>query len=336
MTLSRPFGTHDGYPNAVDFRRAIAGLAPRQGVFPDSVTTGSGIAYPGTGWNVGARPFVAASKRGGAIGSLSYGAALFANDGDMPSAWTVPPSPAAGSRIDILWARARDFLEGDSGTDAPTDGAGGSPRAIAEYGVTTGQPATSPVASSLPPGAVEIARVNMPSTAVSIAGATITQTAAFVVPAGGATPVRNAAELAQYAPHNSARAVRLDNGVEYQRIAGSWIAISAPRTAPGSVSVSFPLAMNAGTQGLYTRDGFLLGTVMGTKKSGALVHADVLFVLPLGARPETEQSATVVLGPSPVASYLVSVAPDGEVKLLSPPGGRSTFNVHFAMPIPIG
>lgn len=269
MTLQRPFGIHDSFPNAVDWRRAFSGVVPREGIFPDANTVGNEVAYAGTGWGVNARQFVAALKRGGSLGSQTYGTALVANDGVVTGAWTIDPAPVSGSRIDLLWVRGKDFSEGDSDVGAPTDGPAGADRAEADFGVTTGTPGTSPVAPSLPAGVTEIARVTTPSGAASIAGSTIVNTYAYTVAAGGVMPVRDSAGLAAYTPANGAFAVRLDTGIMYLRSAGAWATL-APGFIPPEVSTMSNGTASSGTS--VIRDD-VLGTVAFTAVAGRRYRA---------------------------------------------------------------
>lgn len=191
MSLSRSFPIDSGFPNAVDLRRLDAGLIAREGVFPDPTTTAAaGIAVGTTAWNVQARPFVAALKRGGAPYSLSYGVARLANSAQV-NAWEIQPAPASGSRIDLLWIRATDPGEGE--TTSGSDGPGGAARAVPIFGVTAGTPSGTPATPALPAGALLIATVTTPSGAASIAGSTIAQSYGFAHLVGGVAYYRTAA-----------------------------------------------------------------------------------------------------------------------------------------------
>lgn len=197
MTLTRPWAIDAAFPNAADQRKQIAGVYPREGVFPSPVTiAAAGIAFAGTGWGISARAFTAAIKRGGAPYSLAYGTALVSNDGTVANAWTIAAAPASGLRIDRLCIRARDTTQGDPTTGAPTDGPAGATRTgFPEFLVVTGTAATTPAAPALPAGYEEIARVTTPSGAVSAAGSTIVQTYGFAQVIGGEIYVRNATEM---------------------------------------------------------------------------------------------------------------------------------------------
>lgn len=192
MPLTRPFAIDQAYANASDFRKQHAAVFPREGVFPDPVTTAAaGVAYPNGGWNVGARIFTAVARRGTAPFSQVYGSALISND-SQTTAWTIPAAPATGSRIDLLWVKATDPTQGDATTTPSGETVA---RAVPVFGVTSGTAATTPTAPALPSGAVEIGRVTTSSTATSIANSVFTHSYSFANVLGGPWVVRLAAEL---------------------------------------------------------------------------------------------------------------------------------------------
>jgi hypothetical protein len=223
MALTRSFPIDQGYPTALDLRRLDAGLIVREGILADPTTVAvAGIAFGGGGFNVSARPFVAALKRGGAAYSLDYGVARLANDA-AGAAWTIPAAPVSNSRIDLLWIRATDPTEGEatSGTDGPGD----APRAVPIFGVSSGTAAPSPVAPALPAGAYLIATVTTPSGAASIAGSTIVQSYGFAQLSGGTVYARTLALLPTTAVEGD-RAVALGTGVRYERTGSAWLPVT--------------------------------------------------------------------------------------------------------------
>jgi hypothetical protein len=185
MALTRPFPIDQAYPNAADIRKQAAAIYPREGIFPDPVTlAAAGIAYANGGWAVGARPFVANLKRGGAPFTQAYGSAQTSNDA-VSAAWTIAAAPLSGTRVDRLWIKALDPTQGEAlNTETP-------PRAVPQYGITAGTPGIQP----LPAGCLEIAQVSTPSTATSIAQSTITQTYPFAYVLGGTVFFRTRSEL---------------------------------------------------------------------------------------------------------------------------------------------
>jgi len=192
MPLTRPFAIDQAYANASDFRKQHAAVFPREGVFPDPVTTAAaGIAYANGGWNIAARIFTAVARRGTAAFSQAYGSALISND-SQATAWTIPAAPSSGSRIDLLWVKATDPTQGDATTTPSGETVA---RAVPLFGVTSGDAATTPTAPALPSGAIEIARVSTASTATSAAGSVFSHTYAFANIDGATLYVRNASTL---------------------------------------------------------------------------------------------------------------------------------------------
>lgn len=188
MPLIRPFPIDKAFPNAIDLRKAASAIYPREGVFPDPVTiAAAGIAFANGGWNIGARPFGANLKRGGAPYSRAYGSAQIAND-SQATAWTIDAAPTSGVRLDRLWVRATDPTQ----AEALTTPAGETvPRAVPVFGVTPGTPNLAP----LPAGAYEIATASVPAGAASAAGVTITNTYDFANVLGGTIYARTLAKL---------------------------------------------------------------------------------------------------------------------------------------------
>lgn len=224
MALTRPYPVDKAFPNAADVRRGQAAVFPREGVFPDPVTIlAAGIAYAGSGWNVGARAFTANVKRGGAPFSLAYGAAQVANDAALATAWTLPGAPSSGSWTSLLWVRATDPTQGETTTQVSgeTDPAGTPrPRAVPTFGITTGTTSTAPV---LPAGAELIASVVTPSTATSAAGAVITQAYDFAGVNGGIQYARTEAKRDASSPLEGEVWYCLDTQRSHQRISGAWV-----------------------------------------------------------------------------------------------------------------
>jgi hypothetical protein len=220
MPLTRSFPIDQGFPTALDLRRLDAGLIVREGILADPTTVAvAGIAFGAGGFNVSARAFVAALKRGGAAYSLGYGVARLANDA-AGAAWTIPAAPVSNSRIDLLWIRATDPAEGEA--TSGTDGPGGVARAVPIFGVSSGTAAPSPVAPALPAGAYLIATVTTPSGAASIAGSTIVQSYGFAQLSGGTAYARTLALLPSTAVEGD-RAVVLATGAQYSRTGGAWL-----------------------------------------------------------------------------------------------------------------
>jgi hypothetical protein len=149
----------------IEVRKSDALLFSGPGVLPGSasplVTGTAGWAY-----QVGAAGFV--TSRGS-----SDGVHLFGNDGAVTvgatgAGSTVPVAPGAGlSRVDVIWVRHPAAGENADTTSEPV------------FGVASGTAASSPVAPTIPTGALELARNTMTSAATSTnsTGNSITQSA---------------------------------------------------------------------------------------------------------------------------------------------------------------
>lgn len=270
MPLFRPSHIDSASPNAIDLRKVDGALFPREGVFPDPVTIlPAGIAYGNGGWNVAARPFVMASKRGGAPYSLAYGTARGGNDA-AGTAWTIAAAPGSGVRVDRLWVRFRDLTQGESLT-------GGL--AVPEYGVTAGTPAIQP----LPSGAVEIAQVSTPAGAASIAGSTITQTYAFAHTVGGTIYVRTIGERDALTNLIDGDDVYIINDdTTFLRRNGAWVALYEDTGWVNLTLASGATVADALTPKIRLKNGqfFLLGRVT---QSGASIAQ-----LPAGYAPSQD------------------------------------------------
>lgn len=116
----------------------------------------------------------------------------------------------------------------------------------------------------------------------------------------------------------------------------AWIITFKAATAPGSVTYTASSGFNITTSNnqMYTRDGWVLGTVDWTKTSGSLGHADQLFTLDAAFRPTHEYALETVAGPAPslVASCFI-IRPDGIISCLTPPSGRTTGSLKVRYPI---
>lgn len=137
----------------IEVRKSDGLLFTGPGVLPGSasplVTGTAGWAY-----QVGVAGFV--TTRG-----ASDGVHLFGNDGVVTvgatgAGSTVPVAPGAGlSRIDVIWVRHPAAGENSDTVSEPT------------FGVTSGIASASPVAPTIPIGALELARNTMLSSATS-------------------------------------------------------------------------------------------------------------------------------------------------------------------------
>jgi hypothetical protein len=221
MPATRPWAVSQALPTPADQRKQLAAIYPREGVFPSPTSVAvAGIAYPNGGWDVGARVFGAALKRGGLPYTQGYGVALISND-TAATAWTIPGAPSSGSRIDRLWIRATDPTQGEAATAAATLGEAAD-RAVPVFGVTSGV-----TLSALPAGAFEVARVTTPSTASSIAQSTFSHPYAFASVIGGVNYYRTAAD------RDADTTSRIDGALAYVISTGQMHIYSASAPVPG-------------------------------------------------------------------------------------------------------
>jgi hypothetical protein len=86
-------------------------------------------------------------------------AAVFLSPAD-PYTFTLSAGPASGSRIDVLWVKQDNFENGDADSRVT-------------YGVAAGTAAATPVAPSIPAGAMKIAQVSVPTSAANAAACTV-------------------------------------------------------------------------------------------------------------------------------------------------------------------
>lgn len=318
MTLTKTFPTDrpGGLPVA-DTRLIVAGMVecdasgnPRVGLLPGNyspiVTGTSGMAY-----SVGA--FQGVTSRSGA------GAEFVANDGAVSVATTA--APGANSRIDVIWVRSLYTTYADGSSDPV-------------FGVTQGTAAASPTKPSIPAGALELATAVVLSTTTQTSTAIITQTAQYTAMAGGVVSLRNQAEQTAWSPSDGAFAYRIDTATLYQRSGGQWVGIASKETARGSVTPIAGSGFTLTNNGLYTRSGFLLGSIDWAKGS-ALAHADILMTLPVGARPAEEYVVQATMGPSPSQIVPLNINTSGAVSALVPPSGRTSGTIKFFVPIPM-
>lgn len=143
----------------VEARLALAGMFTATGVLDGLTVTGTA----GWAYEVAAGSLVSSREP-------ADGVVLFANDspavvGTTGEGDTIPPAPLTGARIDIIYALHHDVDNADADSQAT-------------FGVASGDPSGSPVAPSIPTGAVELARavVEAGATDTNHADVTITHT----------------------------------------------------------------------------------------------------------------------------------------------------------------
>jgi hypothetical protein len=148
----------------LDTRKDLAGLFSGPGVLAGGaaplVTGTSGMAY-----SVGAAQWVTSRGAGDGVHLWGNDGAITVGSGGVGT--TVPVAPGSGlSRVDIIYAFHPSNGENSDTTSQPT------------VAVAVGNPGTPGLAPAIPPGALELARNTMQSSATSTASAgnTIAQT----------------------------------------------------------------------------------------------------------------------------------------------------------------
>lgn len=173
------------------------------------------------------------------------GVVLLANDGATNV--LLDAAPASNSRLDVVYAKQNDASATVSAPDANN---------LPVFGVAKGTAGAVPVKPAIPAGALEIATVQIPSTATATnsSGVVITQSAPFTAAAGGVVPFRTKAELDLWATAAvNQRAFVLGDGVTYRFNGTSWRAWESDWIAyTATLGAGFALG-TGGTQALKYR-----------------------------------------------------------------------------------
>ena len=114
-----------------------------------------------------------------------------------------------------------------------------------------------------------------------------------------------------------------------------WVITWVPATSPGSVVPVAGSSVTLSNNELYTRDGWLLGTIDWSLSSGALSHGQTILTLPVGARPDHEYHAMVSASPSPSSLFQLVIESGGLVKANQPTSSRTAGRIAFTVPIPL-
>lgn len=125
-----------------------------------------------------------------------------------------------------------------------------------------------------------------------------------------------------------------DLDAEFIHDGSGWVKAWTPQTAAGSVVPTAGAGFTLSNNTLYTRDGWLLGSIDYVKGVGALSHADVICTMPVGARPTNTCAVGGTMAPTPSQPYDVMITSAGVLQILVPPSGRTGGSLHFAVPIP--
>ncbi|MBN9208132.1 MAG: hypothetical protein J0H96_05640 [Microbacterium ginsengisoli] len=213
MTLTPSWPGVSGAATTTHVRKALSGLfaVSATGALRAGILSGaSALVTARSDMNVDVQPFTGvASQFGGAI--------IFANDGviqlDAPLI-----SPTAGTNFYVVYAKQNEHTS--PGTDA-------NDAQVASAALSTVDFATARAA--LPPGALELATVQMPAgkASTNASGVIILPSYTYTAPAGAVVPVRNSDERAAWAPADGDLCFQIDTEVMYQRLSGNWAPIGS-------------------------------------------------------------------------------------------------------------
>jgi hypothetical protein len=153
-------------------------------------------------------------------------------------------APTANSRIDAIYVKQQE-------TASPISDSADGPI----FGKVTGTPSTSPVAPTVPAGAMRLADVTIPSTATSTSssGVTITQRYPFTASAGGWMQFRSTDDLNAWSAPDGNNA-RLLDGTEYHRVSGAWVREPMmQRYSHGIIAHGIPVGTEWGSKETFDR-----------------------------------------------------------------------------------
>lgn len=168
---------------------ALGGLVVRDAsgnVRPGVMPSKANLITGRSDWNVDVAPFVPVRGDGPRVllGSV-----------DAPLQVAIAPAPASNSRIDLVWALARNVGAGDLAGCVH---------------VVTGVPGLVPVKPALPAGGVELGTVTVPATATGTSSCTIVNTFRVTAAAGGVVGFRDQADQDGFTPTPYQLAYRVD------------------------------------------------------------------------------------------------------------------------------
>lgn len=221
MTLRNSLFAVSGKASFLDARRDMSGLfvcnkttmMPIAGILDrsqDNLVTGNSGSM-----SVTVHPFNAVLNR--------YGALLIQNDGNVKVPLTA--SPSANSRIDVVYVKQNE-------TRSPMSDSSDVP----EFGVVQGVAAATPVAPSVPAGALELAQVLLPAgvSNTSAAGVVITQTYIGAAMKGDMLQVQTSAQRdALTGVPEGTLLHNMADGCDYVRRDNAWMPYSGQTTRIG-------------------------------------------------------------------------------------------------------
>lgn len=309
MTLRNSLFAVSGKASFLDARRDMSGLfvcdnttmMPIAGILDrsqDNLVTGNSNSM-----SVTVHPFNAVLNR--------YGALLVQNDGNANV--PLPAAPSANSRIDVVYMKQNETRSPMSdSSDYPT------------FGVAKGVAAATPVAPSVPAGALALARVLLPAgvSNTAAAGVVITQTYVGAALKGDKLLVQNSSQrdALTHVPegtllHNVA------DGCDYVRRDNAWKPYSGQ-----TIEIGMPF-FGGDFLKLRMLNGVVYATGSGGPKEG--VNESNMYdkkgneTVPIGWRPKNK---TIIdgLNHTNLPPFACVVTPSGEMHMF----GSCRYGVH--------
>lgn len=310
MTLRNSLFAVSGKASFLDARRDMSGLfvcdkttmMPIAGILDrsqDNLVTGRSDSM-----SVTVHPFNAVLNR--------YGALLIQNDGDVKVPLSAAPS--ANSRIDVVYVKQNETRSPMSdGSDVP------------EFGVVNGVAAATPVAPSVPDGALALAQVLLPAgvSNTAAAGVVITQTYIGAAMKGDTLRVQTSAQRdALTGVPEGTLLHNVADGCDYVRRDNAWMPYSGQ-----TIKIGIPF-FGGDFLTLRMSNGVVYATGSGGPGSGVnesnMYNKKGIETVPFGWRPK---SPTIIdgLNHTDLQSYACVVAPNGDMYVF----GSCRYGVHM-------
>lgn len=310
MTLRNSLFAVSGKASFLDARRDMSGLfvcdkttmMPIAGILDrsqDNLVTGRSDSM-----SVTVHPFNAVLNR--------YGALLIQNDGDVKVPLSAAPS--ANSRIDVVYVKQNEERSPMSdSSDVP------------EFGVVNGVAAATPVAPSVPDGALALAQVLLPAgvSNTAAAGVVITQTYIGAAMKGDMLRVQTSAQRnALTGVPEGTLLHNVADGCDYVRRDNAWMPYSGQ-----TIGIGLPF-FGKGFLRLTMSNGVVYAA--GSGGPGANVNESNMYdrkgdeTVPIGWRPK-EPAIIDGLNHTDLSPYACVVRPDGGMRVF----GSCRSGVHM-------
>lgn len=299
MTLRNSLFAVSGKASFLDARRDMSGLfvcdkttmMPIAGILDrsqDNLVTGNSGSM-----SVTVHPFNAVLNR--------YGALLIQNDGNVKVPLTAAPS--ANSRIDVVYVKQNEARSPMSdSSDVP------------EFGVVRGVAAATPVAPSVPAGALALAQVLLPAgvSNTSAAGVVITQTYIGAAMKGDMLQVQTSAQRdALTGVPEGTLLHNVADGCDYLRRDNAWMFYNGQ-----TIKIGLPF-FSGDFLSLEMSNGVVYATGSGGPGAGVnqlnMYDKKVNETVPIGWRPK-KPAILSGLNHTELQSYACVVRPDGEMR----------------------